>query len=67
MAFCQRGSPGINSPGNGLNGGCIEPREGFWLTLTVYGVANILRKSKHDALSGLSRGCLAQPLRVKIS
>jgi hypothetical protein len=26
-----------------------------------------LKKSKHDALSGVSRGCLTQPLRVKIS
>jgi putative transposase len=31
------------------------------------GAANILRKSKHNALSGVSSGCLAQPLRVKIS
>ncbi|MBO1056809.1 MAG: IS200/IS605 family element transposase accessory protein TnpB [Dolichospermum sp. JUN01] len=31
------------------------------------GAANILKKSKHNALSGVSSGCLAQPLRVKIS
>ncbi len=31
------------------------------------GAANILKKSKHNVLSGVSSGCLAQPLRVKIS
>jgi transposase len=30
------------------------------------GAANIGRKSKQDGFTGMSRGCLAQPLRIKI-
>lgn len=47
--------------------GLYRTKHGFLVNADCNGAANILKKSKHDALSGVSRGCLAQPLRVKIS
>jgi putative transposase len=47
--------------------GLYRTKHGFLVNADCNGAANILRKSKHDAFSGVSRGCLAQPLRVKIS
>ena len=39
----------------------------FWWMQTAMVQPIFLWKSKHNALSGVSSGCLAQPLRVKIS
>ncbi len=53
--------------GKRVKRGLYRTKHGFLINADCNGAANILRKSKHDALSGVSRGCLAQPLRVKIS
>lgn len=53
--------------GKRLKRGLYRTKHGFLVNADCNGAANILRKSKHDALSGVSRGCLAQPLRVRIS
>lgn len=53
--------------GKRVKRGLYRTKHGFLVNADCNGAANILRKSKHDALSGVSRGCLAQPLRVKIS
>ncbi|MFO7144842.1 transposase, partial [Arthrospira sp. PCC 8006] len=50
-----------------LKRGLYRTKDGFLVNADCNGAANILRKSKHNALSGVSGGCLAQPLRVKIS
>lgn len=53
--------------GKRIKRGLYRTKHGFLVNADVNGAANILRKSKHEALSRVSRGCLAQPLRVKIS
>jgi putative transposase len=53
--------------GKRVKRGLYRTKHGFLVNADCNGAANILKKSKHDALSGVSRGCLAQPLRVKIS
>lgn len=53
--------------GKRVKRGLYRTKHGFLVNADCNGAANILRKSKHDALGGVSRGCLAQPLRVKIS
>jgi len=53
--------------GRRVKRGLYRTKHGFLVNADCNGAANILRKSKHDGLTGVSRGCLAQPLRVKIS
>lgn len=53
--------------GKRIKRGLYRTKHGFLVNADVNGAANILKKSKHKALSRVSRGCLAQPLRVKIS
>jgi putative transposase len=53
--------------GKRIKRGLYRTQHGVLVNADCNGAANILRKSKHDALSGVSSGCLAQPLRVKIS
>lgn len=53
--------------GKRVKRGLYRTQHGFLVNADCNGAANILQKSKHNALSGVSRGCLAQPLRVKIS
>lgn len=53
--------------GSRVKRGLYRTKHGFVVNADCNGAANILRKSKHNALSGVSSGCLAQPLRVKIS
>ncbi|MBE9144495.1 RNA-guided endonuclease InsQ/TnpB family protein [Planktothrix mougeotii] len=53
--------------GKRIKRGLYRTKHGVLVNADCNAAANILKKSKHDALSGVSRGCLAQPLRVKIS
>ncbi len=53
--------------GKRIKRGLYLTQYGILVNADCNGAANILRKSKHNALSGVSSGCLAQPLRVKIS
>jgi IS605 OrfB family transposase len=53
--------------GKRIQRGLYRTQFGILVNADCNGAANILRKSKHNALSGVSSGCLAQPLRVKIS
>ncbi|GAX35494.1 RNA-guided endonuclease InsQ/TnpB family protein [Nodularia sp. NIES-3585] len=53
--------------GKRIKRGLYRTQDGILVNADCNGAANILRKSKHNALSGVSSGCLAQPLRVKIS
>lgn len=53
--------------GKRIKRGLYRTKLGYLVNADCNGAANILKKSKHDALSGVSRGCLAQPLRVRIS
>jgi putative transposase len=53
--------------GKRIKRGLYRTQHGVLVNADCNGAANILRKSKHNALSGVSSGCLAQPLRVKIS
>lgn len=53
--------------GKRVKRGLYRTQHGLLINADCNGAANILRKSKHNALSGVSSGCLAQPLRVKIS
>jgi transposase len=53
--------------GKRIKRGLYRTQHGVLVNADCNGAANILRKSKHNALSGVSSGCLAQPLRLKIS
>jgi len=53
--------------GKRIKRGLYRTQQGILVNADCNGAANILKKSKHNALSGVSSGCLAQPLRVKIS
>jgi IS605 OrfB family transposase len=53
--------------GKRIKRGLYRTQFGILVNADCNGAANILKKSKHNALSGVSSGCLAQPLRVKIS
>ncbi|NJR57500.1 MAG: IS200/IS605 family element transposase accessory protein TnpB [Cyanobacteria bacterium CRU_2_1] len=46
--------------------GLYRTKDGHWVNADCNGAANIGRKSKQNGFTGLSRGCLAQPLRIKI-
>ncbi|WNN89283.1 IS200/IS605 family accessory protein TnpB-related protein [Gloeocapsopsis dulcis] len=53
--------------GQRIKRGLYRTKEGHLISSDANGAANILRKSKHEAdLSGVSRVCLTQPVRVRI-
>jgi IS605 OrfB family transposase len=53
--------------GKRIKRGLYRSKEGHLINADVQGAANIGCKSKQNGFTGLSRGCLAQPLRIKIS
>ncbi|MCU0540942.1 MAG: transposase [Oscillatoriaceae cyanobacterium Prado104] len=52
--------------GSRIKRGLYRSKEGHLINADAQGAANIGRKSKQNGFTGLSRGCLAQPLRIKI-
>ena len=52
--------------GKRVKRGLYRTWEGYLINADCNGAANIGRKSKQNGFTGLSRGCLAQPLRIKI-
>ncbi len=52
--------------GKRVKRGLYRSREGHLINADCNGAVNIGRKSKQNGFTGLSRGCLAQPLRIKI-
>jgi IS605 OrfB family transposase len=52
--------------GKRVKRGLYRSRDGHLVNADCNGAANIGRKSKQNGFTGLSRGCLAQPLRIKI-
>jgi IS605 OrfB family transposase len=53
--------------GKRVKRGLYRTKDGHLVNADCNGAANIGRKSKQNGFTGLSRGCLAQPLRVKVS
>ena len=56
--------------GSRVRRGLYRTKQGWLVNADINGAANILRKhlsKQNESNFGLSRGCLAQPLRVKIS
>jgi putative transposase len=53
--------------GKRVKRGLYRSQDGHLVNADCNGAANIGRKSKQNGFTGLSRGCLAQPLRVKVS
>ncbi len=56
--------------GKRIKRGLYRTEQGWLINADINGAANILRKhlsKQNESNFGLSRGCLAQPLRVKIS
>ncbi|XWK89084.1 MAG: transposase [Phormidium sp.] len=56
--------------GKRVKRGLYRTKQGWLINADINGAANILRKhlsKQNESNFGLSRGCLAQPLRVKIS
>jgi putative transposase len=52
--------------GQRVKRGLYRSKEGHLINSDTNGAANIGRKSKQNGFTGLSRGCLAQPLRIKV-
>lgn len=52
--------------GKRVKRGLYKSKEGHLINSDTNGAANIGRKSKQDGFTGLCRGCLAQPLRIKV-
>jgi putative transposase len=52
--------------GKRVKRGLYRSKEGHLTNSDTNGAANIGRKSKQNGFTGLSRGCLAQPLRIKV-
>jgi putative transposase len=52
--------------GKRVKRGLYRSKDGHLVNADCNGAANIGRKSKQNGFTGLSRGCLAQPLRIKI-
>ena len=52
--------------GKRVKRGLYRSKEGHLINADAQGAANIGRKSKQNGFTGLSRGCLAQPLRIKV-
>ncbi|MEG4807458.1 transposase [Microcoleus sp. F8-D3] len=58
--------PTYQFSGKRVKRGLYRTWEGHLINADCNGAANIGRKSKQNGFTGLSRGCLAQPLRIKI-
>jgi IS605 OrfB family transposase len=52
--------------GSRVKRGLYRTKEGHLVNADSNGAVNIGRKSKQNGFTGLCRGCLAQPLRIKI-
>jgi IS605 OrfB family transposase len=52
--------------GKRVKRGLYRSKDGHLINADCNGALNIGRKSKQNGFTGLSRGCLAQPLRIKI-
>jgi putative transposase len=52
--------------GKRVKRGLYRSKEGHLINSDTNGAANIGRKSKQNGFTGLCRGCLAQPLRIKV-
>ncbi|NEU73737.1 IS200/IS605 family element transposase accessory protein TnpB [Hassallia byssoidea VB512170] len=52
--------------GKRVKRGLYRSKEGHLINADANGAANIGKKSKQNGFTGLSRGCLAQPLRIKV-
>ena len=52
--------------GKRVKRGLYRSKEGHLINADAQGAANIGRKSKQNGFTGLSRGCLAQPLRIRV-
>jgi putative transposase len=52
--------------GKRVKRGLYRSKDGHLINSDTNGAANIGRKSKQNGFTGLSRGCLAQPLRIKV-
>ena len=52
--------------GKRIKRGLYRSKQGHLINADAQGAANIGRKSKQNGFTGLSRGCLAQPLRIKV-
>jgi putative transposase len=52
--------------GKRVKRGLYRSKDGHLVNADCNGAVNIGRKSKQNGFTGLSRGCLAQPLRIKI-
>jgi IS605 OrfB family transposase len=52
--------------GKRVKRGLYRSKGGHLINSDTNGAANIGRKSKQNGFTGLSRGCLAQPLRIKV-
>jgi putative transposase len=52
--------------GKRVKRGLYRSKEGHLINSDANGAANIGRKSKQNGFTGLCRGCLAQPLRIKV-
>jgi transposase len=52
--------------GRRVKRGLYRSKDGHLINSDANGAANIGRKSKQNGFTGLSRGCLAQPLRIKV-
>jgi putative transposase len=52
--------------GKRVKRGLYRSKDGHLINADCNGAVNIGRKSKQNGFTGLSRGCLAQPLRIKI-
>jgi putative transposase len=53
--------------GKRIQRGLYRSQQGHLINADAQAAANIGRKSKQNGFTGLSRGCLAQPLRIKVS
>lgn len=52
--------------GKRVKRGLYRSKDGHLINADCNGAVNIGRKSKQNGFTGLSRGCLAQPLRIKV-
>ena len=52
--------------GKRVKRGLYRSKDGHWANADANGAVNIGRKSKQNGFTGLSRGCLAQQLRITI-
>jgi len=53
--------------GKRVKRGLYRSKDGHLINADCNGAVNIGRKSKQNGFTGLSRGCLTQPLRIRIS